>query len=72
MNHALKATAAARLYKKGVDEQLIQECLGNLSEAVCSYKCTSSQLNAEMSSILYGNEGKIVKCPKTKVKTVIK
>ena len=57
-NHALKATAATRLYQKGVDEQLIQEHLGNLSEAMCSYKHTSTELNLQMSDILYGNERK--------------
>ncbi len=61
-NHTLKATAATRLYEKGVEEQLIQERLGNSSEAVRSYKRTSTQQNVEISKILYGNQRKILKC----------
>lgn len=37
-NHTLKATAATRMYDKGVNKQLIQEHLGNSSEAVQNYK----------------------------------
>uniref|UniRef100_A0A1X7VRV2 Tyr recombinase domain-containing protein n=1 Tax=Amphimedon queenslandica TaxID=400682 RepID=A0A1X7VRV2_AMPQE len=44
-NHSLQATAATRLYKEGVDEQLIMERIGHHSiDGVRSYKRTS-QLN---------------------------
>ncbi len=71
-NHALKATAVTRMYEQGVDEQLIQERLGNSSEAVRSYKHTSSEQNVKISKILYGNNPKCHKLQMPKVKTVSK
>ena len=71
-NHALKATAATRIYEKGVDKQLIQERLGNSSEAVRSYKQTSTKQNVKISGILYSNESKRMKTEGQKVETVSK
>ena len=57
-NHSLKATCATRLYQSGVEEQLIQEKLGNTSEAVRSYKRTSGIQQQKLSDILYGKRRK--------------
>ena len=53
-NHTLKATAATRLYNEGVDEQLIQEHLGNTSKAIRRYKRTSNAQRRQLTDILYG------------------
>ena len=53
-NHSLRATAASRLYQKGVDEQLIQEVTGHRSNAVRSYKRTNDCMKQNISSILSG------------------
>ncbi|XP_028407815.1 uncharacterized protein LOC114530389 [Dendronephthya gigantea] len=53
-NHSLRATAATRMYDKGVDEQLICEKTGHRSDAVRAYKRTSSEQQVEVSDILYG------------------
>ncbi len=42
-NHSLRATAATRLYHKGIDEQVIKEVTGHTSDAVWSYKRTSDE-----------------------------
>ncbi len=42
-NHSLRATAATRLFHKGVDEQVIKEVTGHRSDAVQSYKRTSEE-----------------------------
>ena len=55
-NHSLRATAATRLYSRGVDEQLIQEITGHKSLAVRKYKRTPSNLKRKGSDFLYGNE----------------
>ena len=54
-NHSLKATAATRLYSRGLDEQLIQEITGHKSLAVRKYKRTPSNLKRKVSDVLYGN-----------------
>ena len=40
-NHSLRSTAATRMYRSSLDEQLIQEITGHRSLAVRSYKRTS-------------------------------
>ena len=60
------------MYKQGVDEQLIQERLGNSSEVVRSYKHTSSEQNVQISEILYGNNPKCPKLQMPKVEMVNK
>ena len=54
-NHSLRATAASRLYQKGIDEQLIQEVTGHRSSAVRSYKRTADDQRREISAILGGD-----------------
>ncbi len=60
------------MYEKGIDEQLIQEHLGNSSEAVWSYKRTSAKQSMEISEILYGNgkKPKVEKLDMVKMGTV--
>lgn len=53
-NHSLRATAASRLYQRGVDEQLIQEVTGHRSSAVRSYKRTSQAQKRTISDVLHG------------------
>ena len=48
-NHSLRSTAATRMYRNDVEEQLIQEITGHRSLAVRSYKRTSdSQRNLQV------------------------
>ncbi len=54
-NHSLCVTTATRLYQNNVDEQIICECTGHSSEAVHSYKCTSTEQLKTVSNILHGN-----------------
>ncbi len=57
-NHSLRATAATRLFHKGIDEQLIQEVTGHKSVAVQNYKHTSTEQKQAMSDVLYLNSSK--------------
>ena len=52
-NHSLRATAATRLYKEGVDKQLIMERTGHHSiDGVRNYKRTATEQVVEISEIL--------------------
>ena len=52
-NHSLRATATSRLYRAGVDEQLVMERTGHRSvEGVQSYKRTSDTQREALSDIL--------------------
>ena len=52
-NHSLRATATSRLYRSGVDEQLVMERTGHRSiEGVRSYKRTSETQREVLSDIL--------------------
>ena len=52
-NHSLKATAATRLYRSGIDEQLVMERTGHRSlEGVRNYKRTSDQHGQVLSDML--------------------
>ena len=52
-NHSLRVTAATRLYRHGVDEQLIMERTGHRSlDGVRSYKRTSADQQEALSDIL--------------------
>ena len=44
MNHSLRASTAMRMFRKGVDEQLIKEVTGHKSNAVRLYKRPSASL----------------------------
>ena len=47
-NHSLRASAATRLYRSGIDEQLVMERTGHRSlEGVKNYKSLSDVLNME-------------------------
>ena len=50
--HSLRATCATRLFRKGVDEQLITEITGHSSNAVREYKRTSQEQKQQLSTIL--------------------
>ena len=52
-NHSLRATAAATLYRSGIDEQLVMERTGHRSlEDVRNYKRTSDQQRQVLSDVL--------------------
>ena len=52
-NHSLRATVTSRLYRSGVDEQLVMERTGHCSvEGVRSYKRTSDTQREALSDIL--------------------
>ena len=52
-NHSLRATATSRLYRSGVDEQMVMERTGHRSlEGVRSYKRTSDKQREALSDIL--------------------
>ena len=53
----LRATATSRLYRSGIDEQLVMERTGHRSlEGVCSYKCTSDDQRKTLSDIFNRTE----------------
>ena len=53
-NHSLRATAATRLFQKGVDEQLIMSVTGHKSvDGVRSYKRLSEQQLKDVSDQLH-------------------
>ena len=52
-NHSLRATATTRLYKAGVDEQLVMECTGHHSvDGVRCYKRTNDKQREALSDII--------------------
>ena len=52
-NHSLRATAATRLYRSGIDEQLVMERTGHRSlDGVRNYKRTSDQQRQVLSDVL--------------------
>ena len=51
-------TSATRLFQQGVSEQIVCEVTGNSSEAVRAYKRKSSDMQCDVSQILYGNQAK--------------
>ena len=58
-NHSLRATAATRMYAAYLPEQLICEKTGHRSEAVRSYKRTSSIQNVSASDAVQGVKHKV-------------
>lgn len=55
-NHSLRATAATRLYRDQVDEQLIMDVTGHRSvEGIRSYKRTSADQFKDVSQVLHCN-----------------
>jgi hypothetical protein len=50
--HSLRATCATRLFRQGVEEQLIQEVTGHSSEAVREYKRTDDVMKEHVSNML--------------------
>ena len=52
MNHSLHATNATRLFEANVDEQLIMQRTGHMSNAVREYKRVGQQLREETSDVL--------------------
>ena len=53
-NHSLRSSSATRMYRNGVEEQLIQEITGHRSLAVRSYKRTSDQQHQKASQVISG------------------
>ena len=53
-NHSLRSSSATRMYRGGLDEQLIQEITGHRSLAVRSYKRTSDDQRRRASQIVSG------------------
>ncbi len=43
-NHSLRVTAATRMFNAGIEEQVIKECTGHKSDAVCAYKRMSDSV----------------------------
>ena len=54
-NHNLRSTSATRMYRDGVDEQVIQEVTGHRSLAVRSYKRTSEAQCQLASKSIFGD-----------------
>ena len=51
-NHSMRKSTCTRLFKKGVDPQLIKEQTGHKSEAVMLYKKSNLQQKKEVSDML--------------------
>ena len=64
-NHSLCRTSATRLFQAGVEDKIVHEITGHVSDAINKYQETSVAQKHEVSSVL--NSGKSdVKSPKTK------
>ncbi|XP_046544689.1 uncharacterized protein LOC124254898 [Haliotis rubra] len=57
-NHSLRATCATRLFRSGVDEQLIAKTTGHRSNAIRNYKRVCTEQEATMSRIVQGKPRK--------------
>ena len=58
-NHSLRVTCATRLFRSGVDEQIIMNVTGHQSiDGVRTYKRMSDEQYQEVSSILQGSDPK--------------
>ncbi|XP_050414113.1 uncharacterized protein LOC126828378 [Patella vulgata] len=53
-NHSLRATCATRLFRSGVDEQLIAKTTGHRSNAIRAYKRSNTAQEAFVSSVIQG------------------
>ena len=53
-NHSLRSSSATRMYRSGIDEQIISEITGHRSIAVRSYKRTSQSQKQKASKIISG------------------
>ena len=51
-NHSMRKSTCTRLFRKGVDPQLIKEQTGHKSEAVMLYKKSNLQQKKEVSDML--------------------
>ena len=51
-NHSVRKATCTRLFRKGVDPQLIKEQTGHKSEAVILYKKSNLQQKKEVSDML--------------------
>ena len=51
-NHSMRKSTCTRLFRKGVDPQLIKEQTGHKSEAVMLYKKSNMQQKKEVSDML--------------------
>ncbi len=51
-NHSLRGTSATCLYESGCPEKLIKEVMGNRSNTVHEYQCTSNNLKRAVSTVL--------------------
>jgi len=54
-NHSLRATCATRLFRSGVDEQLIART-GHRSNAIRNYKRICTEQEADISKIVQGSK----------------
>ena len=55
-NHSLRVTAATRIFRSGVDEQIIMSVTGHRSiDGVPAYKRMSEEQHQEVSNILQAN-----------------
>ncbi|KAK6180908.1 hypothetical protein SNE40_008873 [Patella caerulea] len=53
-NHSLRATCATRLFRSGVDEQLIAKTTGHRSNAIRAYKRSNTAQEAFVNSVIQG------------------
>ena len=54
-NHSLRSTAATKMYRASIDEQLIMEIMGHRSLSVRSYKCTCNAQRKVASNSIFDN-----------------
>lgn len=54
-NHSLRASAATRLFRNGVEEQLVAYVTGHRSNAIQNYKRISNEQTSSISSIIQCN-----------------
>ncbi len=60
-NHSLRMTAATRMFNAGVEEEVVKECTGHKSNAVCAYKRTSDSVLEQAERAAIGEKSKVPK-----------
>ena len=66
-NHSLRRTAATRLFMAQVEEKIIKEITGHVSDCVRQYQKTPDSLKRKASLALYGKHpNRVVQCSVTK------
>ncbi len=60
-NHSLRVTVVTRMFNASVEEQVVKECMGHKSDAVCTYKHMSDSVLEQAEKAAIGEKSKVPK-----------